>query len=306
MTEPLIEVNYEQRSPEWFEWRKGVRTASVAPIIMGQPPNWGPQTWDDLRLELAGYGEDVSDFVERARNYGARVEDRVRMMFFKGGEPACFQRGVYAASLDGWKPKKRRFAEIKCPMVKMKSRLLRHAIESLANGLPPKECILPYVWWQMVHQAGVMLDAADEGWMIVYGVQETRTVKVPTADLLADWPALQERWESFAAGDQKWIGGSDRDEFTRLAKILRPKYQRMKKLEAEVKQLKARLQELGVGEAAGVKVVEESPLPRVNWQKGAAALYAQIADPEKDPTLKEWADDFRPPRKKRLTVRIAP
>ena len=149
-------VPLEQNSDQWQEWRASVRSASDAPVIMGAAPSyWQKRTWDDLRNPPE---REVSEFTRRLWDMGHRREAWYREAHGLPIEPACVQRGDYAASLDGffeglgdswWEIKSVRSGSSRMwtrfPVGMHYSEVREHMLAEL-----------PHVWWQLVHQAHVV------------------------------------------------------------------------------------------------------------------------------------------------------
>lgn len=195
-----LSVGLEQAGDDWGSWRAGCLSASDAPVIAGCAPSWwGVKGWAGLRERDA---DEPSTFTKAARIHCSLMEKHVRRSF--GGGPAmCVERRIdgllYCASLDAVQETDRTWDEYKSPASGERSRLLR--------DLEELEPIPSYVWWQLVHQAGVI---GFEDWicrLIVY-VSDFRhmVVKIPSSFLLKDWPALRDQWQRFARGDDEVPG----------------------------------------------------------------------------------------------------
>lgn len=107
----------EQRSTDWFEWRKkGIGSSDVSAILDLSPYMTRYQLW---RIKT-GLDPQV---VDNAATYrGRKFEDKARACFelqsFKEYEPKIFQSEQYPfmrVSLDGWNEEEREILEIKVP-----------------------------------------------------------------------------------------------------------------------------------------------------------------------------------------------
>lgn len=109
-------VKLQQRSPEWFDWRKKHICASDMPIIMCDSPWKTPQ-------ELLAYKQSTTndETVTEAMQRGIDLEEPVRQMVNKQTGlnfiPIIVehsQNSLYAASLDGYDAS-HVILEVKCP-----------------------------------------------------------------------------------------------------------------------------------------------------------------------------------------------
>ena len=172
--------NFEQRSEEWHKWRNNIITASYAGVIMGEPPKWGPQTWNDLRnARDAGIEEDINDAMRHGIEWESTAlellnDDDVEYQY----NPQCMQNTIeydgdavvdIGASYDGVNvdafSDHVHWAEIKCPYYGTNSDLYERVRKwGTGDGLD-----LPrHIYWQMVHQALVLGHLAGSGWIHVY------------------------------------------------------------------------------------------------------------------------------------------
>ncbi len=111
-------VNLEQRSPEWFDFRKKHIGASEAPIIMKESPWKTPrQLWME-KLDLS----DKSEFKSKAMQRGIDLEEAARIKYtaITGIEvlPLVAKSLDYPfmiASYDGVSHDMKTIVEIKCP-----------------------------------------------------------------------------------------------------------------------------------------------------------------------------------------------
>ena len=100
-----VQVNIEQGTPEWHQWRqKGVGASDVAALFDDSPY----KTERDLWFEKVGLGEADDDQNEYIFKLGHKVEDLIRELaqekFKSSFLPTCFERGKVLASLDGYDP----------------------------------------------------------------------------------------------------------------------------------------------------------------------------------------------------------
>lgn len=100
---PAKQVNIDQGSSEWHEWRqRGVGASDVA-AIFGLSPY---KTKRDLWFEKAGLGEPDDEDRSYIFRRGHEMEAEIRELFIKHTKiqivPACFENGIHLASLDGY------------------------------------------------------------------------------------------------------------------------------------------------------------------------------------------------------------
>ena len=199
-------IELDQGTPEWLKWRGEKCTASDAPVIMGSAPHYADvKTWDDLRIIKAGLAANVehSDFVKRMFANGHRREAIARQAIAGAeGFPVCVESRRdprFAASLDSLNLEERRWAEIKAPQ-SQNSVTYQHTKEF---GRPPG-----YILWQMVHQAGVLIDDGEvfgakvtAGHFVVFmNERDYFDIRLPVEELLPLWPKLKSEWERFLDG----------------------------------------------------------------------------------------------------------
>ena len=283
-------VELEQGTEEWLAWRRGRCMASEAPIVMGAAPDWyAARTWDDLRLVKAGLSLPPSEFAEKAFAHGHKLEPIARDFMFPDHSPACISINpmvgeYYGSSLDGinWGDPKLQgdaeWSEIKCPYSGKRSKLYKallplKGVDATEEQL--RKAILPYVWWQMVHQARTLKGYADKCYLGVWLDEKNNVdIEIPMIFLLKDWPLLKAQWvrfmdgESQGRGDAEWYeAASQWSASNKLVKAAE------KDLEASKKTL-VRLSRDGYGtEGAGVKVTETERKGGIDFKKMANVFY---------------------------------
>jgi putative phage-type endonuclease len=121
----MIEINLDQGTPEWLEWRKGTElddgpriTATAASVCGGRSDFNTPH---NLYLEMIGTGKKQG--FNKAMQHGHDTEPKARAEYMKivgeDYEPICIQSSTepwIAASLDGVDTFRTRGVEIKCPI----------------------------------------------------------------------------------------------------------------------------------------------------------------------------------------------
>ena len=195
----------EQGSEEWLDWRRKKFTASDAAVIMGDAPSYSSvKTWEELSLVKAGLGQPPSKFMTRAFDHGTRLEPKARRLFAPYARPVCVESDawdLFAASLDGLDQVNKIWYEIKCPISRLKSRVLK----DVKIGKVPN-----HIWWQMVHQAGVMKEWEDFAEyrcrLIIYMEEEEESgiLEISSKELIESWNPLYIRWLRFKEGKKEW------------------------------------------------------------------------------------------------------
>ena len=205
MTRQTTRLGLVQGSDEWHEWRRTLRMASEAPIIMDAAPKyWDTRTWEQLREKHAGLADPADAKTEALYAMGHAGETTGRLHaekeFSTPYPAACYVRGDYGASVDGAQdangdPFAPEWLEIKT--------CRSESSPTWRAGIDEKR-IPMHIWWQMVHQAHVLDPTGDCALVTVCG-GAVAIARVPVDDLLASWPALMRAWQSFARGDEQHI-----------------------------------------------------------------------------------------------------
>jgi len=293
----LVQRDLEHGTEEWHSWRDRLCGASEAPVVIGQPAYYADmKTWEDLRVSKVGLADDPSEFAQRAFDHGHRKEEEVRD--YLGLPPAAFfDRGDYSVSLDSWLEEEGHWWEIKSPVAKQgsKSRLMVAARK--CERMLPKDALPPYLWWQLVHQRGVLQERGKLCSVVVWVNELDYTiVDIPVEELDPDWPPLKAEWERFREGGKQFVSPSA--EWENLA----PRWLAAKSLkeeaEAEFKDLRSQIIALGVGRAAGVQVSMVGKKGSVDFKRVARGLFDGT-----DEEFDAYAEDFRKPASEYPTVK---
>ncbi len=315
-------INVQQGSPDWLVWREGKKTASQAPIAMKCAPSyWATRSWDDLRAVQAGINPPVSPRLQQIFDLGHAGEKVARAILEKKYcstfQPACFQEGSYAASLDGigpvWDVKHNAnipaWIEIKT-ITRSDSVLVRHIMAN-KHEAEYRNRVPPYIWWQLVHQefclSGSGYPEDRKCVLAVYGdmvYDGLLCVEIPRHALQADVKHLISQWERFDEGaDHGW----DKARFSQAAmrwRKCRASYDNAR--EELAKAQKDLLEMMNVGESitgAGIKVNWRETIGAVKWQNLARSLWAEaVAAGIRNDELDELANRFRAEDKKGWVV----
>lgn len=311
-------VDLEQGTPEWLAWRDQGCSASDAAVIMGDAVYYSKvKTWDDLRRVKEGMGEEPDERAQAAFDHGHRLEPVAREKLAPSLDPICIESDDdprLRASLDGYCSADDTsdgvgtlWCEIKCPISGPNSRVLKHIRENYDKNADPKNYIPRHIWWQLVHQAGVIGDPDATCGLIVYiEVEDAQTgemvpdyelKEIPAERLLLDWAELLPQWMEYMEGetqdreDDEWVDAAT--EWT-TARLDENAAKRRK--DAARKKLIALCGPQGEGRGAGVLVQQVTSQGSIDWRDCAEAIY------EGD-DLDEMAEAFRRPNRTSPTVR---
>lgn len=112
---PYKEIELDQGTSEWKQWRLGGFGASDVPVLMGENP-W--KSIETLLKEKEGYG---GDYQNSAMRRGKMLEPEARKEYCRkfglSVAPICLQHKDYfwaRASLDGMSGNRKNVVEIKC------------------------------------------------------------------------------------------------------------------------------------------------------------------------------------------------
>ena len=305
-------LNFEQGTSEWMEWRDRVASASDAAVIMGVAPSyWGVRTWGDMRARDVGLTDPPGPQAEQAFAHGHRFEPDARELLrerldLAGLAPVSLEMEnghcAFGASLDGWEraESSTEWVEIKCPYRRRASRTWREAEEGI---------IPPHYRWQMVHQAGVIASGGDDLGNAHYAVYvppdgdddaEIRITTIPGSELLADWPKLRDRWESYMRFEPD---GRQDGEWEKAAEdwlVARHQYDAWKEAQAEAAENLRALAGPAGDYGAGVSVVPLEVRGAVDWKAVSEHLWCEAGH---SGSFTAYAETFRKPSSIRSQIR---
>ena len=265
----LIIVDVEQGSEAWHALRKGKRTASITPMIMGTSKFMDAGDAYDLLL-----GD--SDFTgNAATDYGNRMEPRARgalsLKLDVEGNPVVGYRGDYLASLDFLGDGL--VADIKCPFSGTRSSTWKAAL---------KGEIEPGYADQLEHQYRVF--RPEKIGLFVY-LNDAESVFVPYAPSEQRWGEIQRAWDQFwdkhiltftrpnpytVRDDAEWASAAER--FIRMQ-------QSRKAAEEQEEKFRAELIKLAAGrksEGAGVRVNIYAARGAIDYKAALASVDPQF------------------------------
>ena len=285
-------VDVEPGSEGWRQWRRKVRSASDAAVIMGCAPSyWERRTWADLRSTVPRPAP--SYYTRQIWAYGHAREEAYRERYHPHLSAVNLQRGDYGASLDIAElgaPLGSRWWEVKSPIAETSK--MWEAAQSAEPWLIRSK--IPHVWWQLVHQAYVVGDDMSVCYLVVNrptGVGQV-TIPIPHGALVADWRLLKSEWEAYAAG----LDAGIRDEgWDTAAKAYLEADDALKEATADRKRARERLLALAEEEddprGAGVAVSTSKREGRVDYKTMAFDLVPDLPDDD----WEELAEKYRKP-----------
>lgn len=195
----MKEINLEQGTPEWHDWRRGKAMASETAAVMGISPY---QSIEQIRNNKRG---SQKSFVTSAMQHGNDEEPKAREAYEQDVDelfqPACYESGEYGASLDGINMDGDTLLEIKSPVDGKDSERYKQAAEDAIND---------FDYIQVQHQ--LMVTGAKRCVFLVWGGDQYATVTVmPNPGI---WEQIVSAWDSFwptvaERDDQEWREASE-------------------------------------------------------------------------------------------------
>lgn len=260
----LVEVDLEQGSEAWLEWRRRYRMASESPAIMGVSPY---QTATDVRrAKLTGVGQTQNAAMRKGSEQEPIARRAYEDLFGESLRPCVLQRGEYAASLDGLSDDRRIDLEIKVPWQGRDSERWKAAEQS--KTIPADEI-------QIQHQ--LMVSGAHVGhlWVWDSATQEGLLVCVS--------PDFEMQAKIRAAWDEFWPSMSERDdiEWIEAANEWKRAKWASEEAEADLAAAVERVKKLAVGKftcGGGVTVTRNARIGNVNWTQVRADFLPNVTD----------------------------
>ena len=179
----IIELNLEQGSQKWLDFRKLHRMASETPAILGVSPY---QKALAIKKDKLGMGKV---FVNDAMRNGLYQEQFARKAYedrYEPMRPAVFQNGKYGASLDGINSDKDIIWEVKTP---------KDGIKSERWQLAFNDQLTPYDYAQVQHQ--LMVTEAIECHFCVWDYENTNFLLVKVLPDPKYWKSIEKAWDKF-------------------------------------------------------------------------------------------------------------
>ena len=179
----IIELNLEQGSQQWLDFRKLHRMASETPAILGVSPY---QKALAIKKDKLGMGKV---FVNDAMRNGLYQEQFARKAYedmFEPMRPAVFQNGKYGASLDGINSDKDIIWEVKTP---------KDGKDSERWKLAEIQELTGYDYAQVQHQ--LMVTQAIECHFCVWDYIAKEFKLVIVNPELKYWKLIEKAWDKF-------------------------------------------------------------------------------------------------------------
>lgn len=290
-SEKTIQRKLEQGSAEWHAFRRKHHMASHAAIVMGKAPKYWtistPQALD--RYNAGAEPPEVDAKTQELFDAALAAEDWIRQCKsdeeFLDFQPAVFQRGEYAASLDGYEAGSHEWLEVK---------MARNASSRVWKDAARQE-IPEHIYWQLVHQAYVLGPQAKCVHYIVllrgsrgYGV---RGDMIQRKALMKDWPRLQAAWEAFDRKMYEPAAGA-----AAAAKLYVDASKEMETAKAKMENARQVLVEHGDADYGIMRVTAYTDKGRINYRAAAEKAY------EEDPFALE-AFRSEPQKRYRMTLK---
>lgn len=231
-------VNLDQRSEQWYAWRKKVTTASQIPIIMGVSPWSTPnKLWREICL-----GEE-SDFFATCIERGQRLETPAKLwaevkLGIKIQEPVCVELGSYGASLDGYIKRENgsiSVVEIKCPGAAN--------FEKMKQEVP--------IWYAMQMYWQMMCCGCSHGYFVVFDgfdgyIHEVRLDESLIESMRVEADKFRKYIDDFEEPpliDNDWVD-MDSEEWAYAAQVYKNAYEAKRQAENEMQAAKAKMEAL--------------------------------------------------------------
>lgn len=313
----MIKAPVRPNTDEWHAWRRSRCNASEASVIMGEAPKWmDVRTWDDLRAVKAGHDMPPSPWALEAFRHGHQTEARI-LEDYPNYAPTCIMMerdDRFAASIDGLLEQpadpaspEPLWLEIKAPysrnsqLLSKVQELARLGARSETDGTKEFRRKLPYIFWQLVHQAAVITEehpvAEEVGCLLLAEDRHARRaeLRLRANMLLNYWPELKGRWEKFLRdGAQYRADGQWREAAQRYAER-KAGHERSQQLLTEARDA---LIELAGGRevcGSGLRVASIKRSGAVDWVQVAAHIEAAhgidlkpLVDQHRKPSTEAW------------------
>jgi len=248
----MIEMQLEQGSQEWLDFRRNHRMASETPAVMGLSPYQSPSHIRKVKL-----GNDTV-FVNDAMRQGVAQEPIARKAYeerFELIRPAVFVNGQYGASLDGINIDQDVIWECKTPV---------NGFASDRAKLALKGELTPYDFAQVQHQ--LMVTGAKYCDFCVWDAKEQDFIIAKVNPEPDFWLSIEMEWDAFwetlgLRTDKAWL---------KLAQQYKLQKAVVELATQELDQIKTELQSLLTGEmneGGGVKVQRIKVSGSTDWKK---------------------------------------
>ena len=195
----MARVNLIQGTSEWHKWRDGGVGASDVPVIMGESPYMTPKQLFDKKC---GFVSDEEP--NEAMRWGIKNEPIARDWLCSHMglrlEPACFEEGIYRASLDAYSESSGLLYEIKSPVSQA-------TIDKVRESTAVPKHWVTQVEWQLI------VSGTPRGFLAVWDAKahccyavEVYVSQRRTRELKA---AVDEFWQCVVSGISPQLTGDD-------------------------------------------------------------------------------------------------
>lgn len=313
----MLKAPVQPNTDEWHAWRRSRCNASEASVIMGEAPKWmDVRTWDDLRAVKAGHDMPPSPWTAEAFRHGHQAEARI-LEDYPNYAPTCVileKDDRFAASIDGLleqpahpAPREPLWLEIKTAysrysrLVPKVQELARLGARSETDGAEEFRRKLPYIFWQLVHQAAVITEehpvAEEVGCLLLAEDRHARRaeLRLRANMLLNYWPELKGRWEKFLRDGAQYRADEQWNDAAQCYAECKSSHERSRQLLTEAKDA---LIELAGGRevcGSGLRVAKIKRSGTVDWARVAAQIAEAhdvdldpIADQHRKPSAESW------------------
>jgi len=262
----LIKHDLQPNTPEWLELRKGFRTASEAPIVLGISPF---QTPENFKLIKAGLKKQ---YYSKAMELGHTLEDQVRQHagahFDLNFKEEIWTRGKYLASLDGIDGD-----------VLVEIKVSDHTYNALHDG------VIPEYYYAQVQQQ-LHCSPAKVGYIYAYSPKKDAYIhSAPIEEMPMYMESIEEAWENFDA-----MPVPEKIDFSEDGSVVNlfHEYQSLKRKADELKErmetvkekLVERAQDHSI-EAAGYKLTKSKPRTSYDYSKACKDAKLDLSKYEK-------------------------
>lgn len=248
----VTELQLEQGSQEWLDFRRQYRMASETPAIMGLSTYSSPA---DVRNAKMGKGA----FVNNAMRQGTAQEPVARAAyeakFNETMQPGVFLDGLYGCSLDGRNLDGDTILEVKVPY--------KDAKNSERWKLAEEGKVSPSDYAQIQHQLMVFPAAGAHLW--VWDAEAQEGIHVAVEPNPVYWDTIRAAWDAF------WLTLEERtdDEWSEKALAYRIAKQAADDAAERLEAAKADLLKLRIGDfqrGAGIEVKKIVRTGTVDWK----------------------------------------
>ncbi len=179
-------IDLDQNTQPWLDWRKSYRMASDAATVVGVSPYQKPADLWQVKNGLKNVA--VTKPMIHGSNLEPTARAKVAEILDVELQAECWQFGAYGASLDAISADGKIKVEIKCPFSETS------AIYAHLQAEVPE--VVPYVFWQLVHQQYVC--PTEKTYLFVYFNDDQWELIDATGSIKSDHiEQLLDAWDYF-------------------------------------------------------------------------------------------------------------